>query len=229
MILSWNSFQSTGSFFHDKSITLGSLLGVSGIIGLSRRSTRRRAVETSKGKKNHKSKPWLFSLCSKLTSDSVNESNNTPSLGHFLEVERRASNNNINRRNHGGPIEYGTDNFSPAVPVSDPNRLFVDGLVAAGQPSSSHRADGGARSNRKLLESGNGFGTPLVSSCLCGQLVKWLTPHWNLYLVSSGFIVHNIKDSACKLFQERSVRLLVCNSLMEPKGSRFLIQLCLWS
>ncbi|ONI03369.1 hypothetical protein PRUPE_6G253600 [Prunus persica] len=93
---------STGSFFHDKSITLGSLLGVSGIIGLSRRSTRRRAVETSK----------------------------------------------------------------------DPNRLFVDGLVAAGQPSSSHRADGGARSNRKLLESGNGFGTPLVSSCLCGQLVK---------------------------------------------------------
>ncbi|ONI03370.1 hypothetical protein PRUPE_6G253600 [Prunus persica] len=131
---------STGSFFHDKSITLGSLLGVSGIIGLSRRSTRRRAVETSKG--------------------------------HFLEVERRASNNNINRRNHGGPIEYGTDNFSPAVPVSDPNRLFVDGLVAAGQPSSSHRADGGARSNRKLLESGNGFGTPLVSSCLCGQLVK---------------------------------------------------------
>ncbi|ONI03372.1 hypothetical protein PRUPE_6G253600 [Prunus persica] len=94
--------ESTGSFFHDKSITLGSLLGVSGIIGLSRRSTRRRAVETSK----------------------------------------------------------------------DPNRLFVDGLVAAGQPSSSHRADGGARSNRKLLESGNGFGTPLVSSCLCGQLVK---------------------------------------------------------
>ncbi|BBH06112.1 hypothetical protein Prudu_017671 [Prunus dulcis] len=158
--------ESTGSFFHDKSITLGSLLGVSGIIGLSRRSTRRRAVETSKGKKNHKSKPWLFSLCSKLTSDSVNESNNTPSLGHFLEVERRASNNNINRRNHGGPIEYGTDNFSLAVPVSDPNRLFVDGLVAAGQPSSSERADGGARSNKELLEYGNGFGTPLVSSCL---------------------------------------------------------------
>lgn len=166
-------FQSTGSFFHDKSITLGRLLGVSGIIGLSRRSTRRRALETSKGKKNHKSKPWLFSLCSKLTSDSVNESNNTPSLGHFLEAERRASNNNINRRNHGGPIDYGTDNFSSAVPVSDPNRLFIDGLVAAGQPSSSERADGGARSNNwELLEYGNGFGTTLVSSCLCGQLVK---------------------------------------------------------
>ncbi|BFG36164.1 hypothetical protein CerSpe_224380 [Prunus speciosa] len=164
--------ESTGSFFHDKSITLGRLIGVSGIIGLSRRSTRRRAIETSKGKKNHKSKTWLFSLCSKLTSDSVNESNNTPSLGHFLEAERRASNNNINRRNHGGPIEYGIDNFSPAVPVSDPNRLFVDGLVAAGQPSSSERADGGARSDGELLEYGNGFGTPLVSSCLCGQLVK---------------------------------------------------------
>lgn len=144
---------------------------MSSIFNLSRRSSRgRRTVEASKDKKNCKSKHWLFSLCSKLTPEAVNVSN-APSLGHFLEAERRGS-TNINRRNDGRrPIEYGHDD---SMAVSDDNGLFVDGVVAAAQASSaSENADhGGTRSNSELLEYGNRFRTPLLVSCLCGQLIK---------------------------------------------------------
>lgn len=102
-------FQSTGSFFHDRSITLGSLMGVSSILELSRRSMRGRPSENLRGKKNCKSKPWLFSLCSKLNTDAVSMSNGTPSLGHFLESERRAA---TTCRRNPGPVTYGTDDFS---------------------------------------------------------------------------------------------------------------------
>ncbi|KAM5560101.1 hypothetical protein ABKV19_021318 [Rosa sericea] len=167
--------ESTGSSFHDNGITLGSLIGVSSIFDLSRRSSMgRRTIEASKNKKSCKYKHWLFSLCFKLTPEAVDTSN-TPSLGHFLEAERRGS-TNINRRNHSPrPIEYGPDDFSPAVAISDANSLFVDGVVAAAQaPSASESADnGGTRSNnRELIEYGNGFRTPLLVSCLCGQLIK---------------------------------------------------------
>ncbi|TYK24009.1 uncharacterized protein E5676_scaffold250G001010 [Cucumis melo var. makuwa] len=57
--------ESTGSFFHDKSITLGSLIGVSNILELSRReSTDADSIESG------------------------------PSLGHFLAEERRAADEN---------------------------------------------------------------------------------------------------------------------------------------
>nr|GMC69364.1 uncharacterized protein At3g17950 [Ipomoea batatas]GMD45068.1 uncharacterized protein At3g17950 [Ipomoea batatas]GMD46563.1 uncharacterized protein At3g17950 [Ipomoea batatas] len=92
--------QSTGSFFHDKSIALGSLLGISSILEFSRRSTRGRAAEPLSlgNKKSNKCKIWLFSLCSKLSTDAVTASMNAAttsmagsSLGHFLEAERKAS------------------------------------------------------------------------------------------------------------------------------------------
>ncbi|OAY43594.1 uncharacterized protein LOC110620702 [Manihot esculenta] len=156
--------ESTGSFFHDKSITLGSLIRVSSILELSRRSTRRiRTAETLRDKNNCKSKPWFFSLCSKLSSDDVNE-NDTPSLGHFLEEERRAA--NIHRRE--SPMLNGPDDFSPVLPNRDLNSLFVGGQVA----SSSLGADGGRRSSTELLEQGSGYGFTLIFSCLCGQLIE---------------------------------------------------------
>ncbi|KAL2485230.1 hypothetical protein Adt_29986 [Abeliophyllum distichum] len=82
--------QSTGSFFHDKGITFGSLIGVSSIVELSKRSTRGRIAEPTRNKKSCKSKSWFLSLCSKLSSDSVCN-NSTPSLRQFLEVERRTA------------------------------------------------------------------------------------------------------------------------------------------
>ncbi|KAL1321351.1 hypothetical protein HN51_066131 [Arachis hypogaea] len=89
--------QSTVSLFHERSITLGSLIGISSFLELSRRSTRgRMVVEPSReeNKRNHhnKLKPWLLSLCSRLRTDAVVSGNDVivPSLGHYLEAERRA-------------------------------------------------------------------------------------------------------------------------------------------
>ncbi|WCJ28292.1 hypothetical protein M5689_009994 [Euphorbia peplus] len=122
--------QSTGSFFHDKSITLGSLIGVSSILELSRRSTRRRtAQESLRDEKNCKSRFWLFSLCSKLSTDAVKTEQETrapaPSLGHFLQAERRAIRTSPNH------FLYGPNDFSPVVPLSSHlNPLFVGDEIA---------------------------------------------------------------------------------------------------
>lgn len=151
--------ESTGSFFHDRSITLGTLLGVSNILELSRpssRGRRRRTIaESSKdNKKTYPSKPktWLFSLCSKLNTDAVTINNNNndtmaPSLGHFLETERKAA--IIYKRNQS-PNLYGPDDFS--------NTLFVSDHVAPLPQCSAG------------LEHGDGYGAPLLISCLCGHL-----------------------------------------------------------
>ncbi|KAJ8899815.1 hypothetical protein K2173_019516 [Erythroxylum novogranatense] len=109
--------ESTGSFFHEKSITLGSLIGVSGILELSRTSRRGRTVETLKEQKNFKSKPGLFSLCSRLSTDAINTST-TPSLGHFLEAERKAASG---QRRNLIPTLYGPNFLSRVLPTSGQN------------------------------------------------------------------------------------------------------------
>ncbi|KAK9998603.1 hypothetical protein SO802_018206 [Lithocarpus litseifolius] len=152
--------ESTGSFFHDKSITLGSLIGVSSILEFSRRSLRGRKTEPSKEKKSTKSRIWLFSLCLRDSTDA--KSVRSPqSLGHFLEVERRAADEY--RRNQS-PTNIGPDELDLAQPVTEPNSLFVNGHIAPPQSSSDveRRKDRG-------LEHGDGFGVPSLCSCICGQ------------------------------------------------------------
>ncbi|XP_065853509.1 uncharacterized protein [Euphorbia lathyris] len=141
--------QSTGSFFHDKSITLGSLIGVSSILELSRRSTRRRtSEETLKDEKNCRSRFWLFSLCSKLSTDAVKTEERAPSLGQFLQAERRA----INRNSPN--FVYGPNDFSPVVPLSSHvNPLFVGDEIV---PQARDDGGGGRRNN--------GYGAPLLFS-----------------------------------------------------------------
>ncbi|VVB12947.1 unnamed protein product [Arabis nemorensis] len=97
-----------GSFFRDRSYTLGNLIGISSFLELSRRSTRTRIDQTASRNHQHQKnlkcyKPWIFSICSKLSSNAtviahnkiINEENNgrnnVQSLGHFLMVERRAT------------------------------------------------------------------------------------------------------------------------------------------
>ncbi|KAG5242968.1 60S Ribosomal protein [Salix suchowensis] len=77
--------ESTGSFFHDNSLTLGSLIGVSSILELSTRSTRGRTTETSREQKNYKSKPWLFSICSRLSPDESAQTTMLLLLATFFE------------------------------------------------------------------------------------------------------------------------------------------------
>ncbi|XP_057536399.1 uncharacterized protein At3g17950-like isoform X1 [Amaranthus tricolor] len=159
--------ESTGSFFHDRSITLGSLIGVSSILELSRRSIRGRRPEPLKVKKPCKSKPWIFSLCSRDSIDVKSTTNNTPSLGQFLAVERRAANNE-QRRNQSHNV-FVPDEISLAQPLAEPNSLFVDGHVAPPQssPFSGSEVESGRRGG---IEHGhnNGHGVPVLFSCMCG-------------------------------------------------------------
>ncbi|KAK7286802.1 hypothetical protein RJT34_22058 [Clitoria ternatea] len=153
--------QSTGSFFRDKSITLGSLIGISSFLELSRRSTRGRMMEPSKEKnKNLKFRPWFFSLCSKLTTDAVVSVSGAPSLGHYLVAERRVA--RTYRRNHQCSTIYGPNNFSP---VQHSNSLFVGGQVV--QSSSTSLAEDGARETNRGLEQKNACKAPIIFCCLC--------------------------------------------------------------
>ncbi|XP_058729348.1 uncharacterized protein LOC131601524 [Vicia villosa] len=153
--------ESTGSLFHDKSITLGSLLGVSSFLELSRRSIRGREMEPSKeDKKNHKLKPWLFSLCTKLTTDAVSP-NNVPSLGQYLVAERRARRaRRTYRRNQCASVD-GHNVFSP---VQESNSPFVGSQAARSSPVSSNE-DNGRDANTALRQS-NRYGTPTPFSSL---------------------------------------------------------------
>ena len=91
------------------------------------------------------------------------DTNNSQSLGHFLEVERRAT--NIYRRNQT-PTAYGPGDFSPIMLTSEPNSLFVGDQIAPRR-----------KSDRELLEHGYGYGVPFLPSCLCGQLIERRLPH----------------------------------------------------
>ncbi|KAJ4970788.1 hypothetical protein NE237_003887 [Protea cynaroides] len=146
--------ESTGSFFHDKSITLGSLIGVSSILELSGRSGGGRRAEALRSKKTYRSKTWFFSLCARgdENSDGVKT---PPSLGHFLEVERRAANDY--RRNQS-PVIYEAEEFA-----SEPNPLFVDGRIAP--PQSTPWFD----SDVSSMDHGNSYAVPVLFSCMCGE------------------------------------------------------------
>ncbi|KAA3458554.1 ATP synthase subunit epsilon [Gossypium australe] len=160
--------ESTGSFFHDKSITLGSLIGVSSIWKLSKRSIRGRKAEATREKRNNRSKVWLFSLCSRDNTDAenVNNANNAPSLGHFLAVERRAASGY--GRNHS-PTVNGPDELAlQAQPNIESNSLFINGCIAP-RTSSCHVADAETQKKGRLDNDGNSNGVPVLLSCMCGQ------------------------------------------------------------
>ncbi|CAK8575029.1 unnamed protein product [Lathyrus sativus] len=152
--------ESTGSLFHDrKSITLGSLLGDSTFLELSRRSTRGSEMKPSKeNKNNHKLKPWLFSLCTKLTTDAVSP-NDVPSLGQYLVAERRAR--RTYRRNQCAFV----DRHNVFSPVQESNSPSVGSQVALSSPGSSSE-DSGREANRALRQT-NRYGTPIPFSSLC--------------------------------------------------------------
>lgn len=160
--------ESTGSFYHDKSITLGSLIGVSSIFELPRRSTKGNKVEILEDKKKYKSKPWLFclSLCIKLRPDAVSL-NSSPSLEHSLEAERRAPRNH---RIHN-PTLYGLDDYSPIRPVSGTNSLFSSDQVAPVSFAPAGKEEN-RRSNGELVQDGNSQGIPPLFSCIYCQLIK---------------------------------------------------------
>ncbi|XP_023512035.1 uncharacterized protein At3g17950-like [Cucurbita pepo subsp. pepo] len=151
--------ESTGSFFHDNTITLGSLIGVSNILELSRRSIRGRRTESTNGKRsNARSRTWLFFLCSRESTD-VDSIDNSPSLGHFLAEERRAAVEN--RRNQGLELELELAESAP-----EPNSLFINGCVAPPQCSLDSDAESGRNGG---TEPANDSRVALLCACICGH------------------------------------------------------------
>ncbi|CAD5184093.1 unnamed protein product [Musa acuminata subsp. malaccensis] len=123
--------ESTGSFFHDRSSTLGSLIGITSILDLSNRSLRRsRQQENPRANKNRKTKTW-FSLCAR-TQLSGDVTDASPSLGSFLEAERRAS--NARQVRNGVSITYVLEGLAESRPAPEPNTVFSDGLVLPPPP-----------------------------------------------------------------------------------------------
>ncbi|KAJ8439885.1 hypothetical protein Cgig2_003951 [Carnegiea gigantea] len=167
--------ESTGSFFLDRSITLGTLLGVSSILELSRRSMRGRMPEPLRTKKPCKSKPWIFSLCSRDTLDIKNTTtttatNTAPSLGQFLAVERRAA--CIDHRRHDqDPNAVVADEISLAQPTAEPNSLFVNGQIAPPRSSPLPVPEAEKRQSGVIQHehANHGYGVPILFSCMCGQ------------------------------------------------------------
>ncbi|XP_023748509.1 uncharacterized protein At3g17950 [Lactuca sativa] len=150
--------QSTGSFFHDKSITLGNLLGVSSIVELSRRSLRsRRTSETitlgNNERSNLKSKLGCFNFCLCRKDIDVDIArNNTVPLGRLLEVERRVAQEHRRGHEHG-PLIYGPDELALAQPFGElSNSLFVDGRILPPTQSSpcSGLDSNGRKEGRRL-------------------------------------------------------------------------------
>lgn len=157
--------QSTGSFFQDRSITLGSLMGATSILELSRRSSRFRTSEASlRARKSHQhhrpSKPWLFSLCSRLSTDAV-RIETAPSLGYFLDVERRSA------------ITYRKNNSRPPILDPNPADTSTDDPQTAPQTGNVSLVAYAPRKQQmgQMIGQDSGYGVPLLLSCLRGQII----------------------------------------------------------
>ncbi|KAK2371014.1 hypothetical protein QL285_084009 [Trifolium repens] len=153
--------ESTGSFFLDKSTTLGSLMGVNGIVELSRRSIREAKSEIFKSKKDH-NKYFNFSsclLCSRNKDHEVdNQKKNPPSLCQFLAIERRAT-NGINRRNHQSNHVFCHDDELNEINNAESNSLL-----------SIRQSVETKRESIVLEQHKNGFGSiGELFSCMFGQ------------------------------------------------------------
>ncbi|XP_038986013.1 uncharacterized protein At3g17950-like [Phoenix dactylifera] len=175
--------ESAGSFFHGRSITLGSLIGITNFLEQSFRSLgKSRRQESSKGKKSHRAKTF-FSLC--LRAHLVKETaSNAPSLGHYLEVERTAGASDAHRRTQASTT-YELDESTEGRSTPVPNTLFSDGfsvpsqmngdsslvVARAAKESGAWVGSDDERRCDKDLSHANGFVSSLLLPCMGGRAV----------------------------------------------------------
>ncbi|GAB2295729.1 hypothetical protein Dimus_029882 [Dionaea muscipula] len=90
--------ESSGSFFQDRSMSLGCLIGMSTTVQVRQVSTKGNEPGPTK-LKGHKSinrsLDWLFALCMKPASDDHRRMKSNHSLGFLIEEEKRRSRNAI--------------------------------------------------------------------------------------------------------------------------------------
>lgn len=125
--------ESTGSFFYDKSITLGNLIGLQSDLAVSTRAIDGREHPSSetprRHKRNSRSKSW-WGFCG--SSAGCDQSNMPPSLGQFLEVERRVAASNRREKMY---LNMMYDEFAAGQTTFDSNPLFADGQILPPPPA----------------------------------------------------------------------------------------------
>jgi len=156
--------ESTGSFFFDKSITLGSLMGLKSDVGLSGLSPRvvvhgqelssseSEVPRSRQSARSKKSKSW-WRLC-RDSDDYDCHRNINPSLEQFLEEERRTTGSNIGE---GIYINIMYDEFTAGHDFSGRNLLFSEGRILP--PHSAHSRQQPSSIDMVRAESNNSWST----------------------------------------------------------------------
>jgi len=157
--------ESTGSFFYEKSITLGSLMGIkSGVGRLSPRVVRGQEIpsresEVPRSRQNtrfKKSKSW-WRLC-RDSDDYDSHRNINPSLEQFLEEERRITDSN---REDGMYINIMYDDFTAGHDFAARNLLFSEGRILP--PQSAHSRQQASSIDMSRSESNHSWSTECFS------------------------------------------------------------------
>lgn len=125
--------ESTGSFFYDKSITLGSLMGLKSDVGVSPRVVVRRqeipSRESEAPRSRQNTRPKKLRSWWRLCRDSDDHDCHrhiNPSLEQFLEEERRTSGSNGGERMY---INILYDEFTAGQDFTARNLLFSEGRI----------------------------------------------------------------------------------------------------
>ncbi|XP_031385436.1 uncharacterized protein At3g17950-like isoform X1 [Punica granatum] len=166
--------ESTGSsFFQERNITFGRLIGASSTLDLSKRSSAsRRSSLKSSQKPNRNSKPnllWSFSTCCRDSSDVEVVKNystataGAPPLSHLLAVERGKSVRRWRRGQLGRGEYYGPYDGLGLTGLTPPesNTLFVDGRIAPPPRSSPWSGSDG--------DQMNDTGSSVIFSWICSR------------------------------------------------------------
>lgn len=141
--------ESTGSFFYDKSITLGNLIGLPPDLAASTRDEDVQELRSSavpkRHKRNSRSRSW-WGLCGSCSGD-CNEGDLPPSLGQFLEVERKAAASNRREKLYFN-IMY--DEYSAGqINSQGPTALFANGHILPPHSTDQFLAENGDQTDNQ--------------------------------------------------------------------------------
>lgn len=161
--------ESTGSFFYDKSITLGSLMGLKSDVGVSPRvvvhaqeltSREPEAPRSRQNTRSKKSKSW-WRLC-RDSDDCDCHRNINPSLEQFLEEERRTTGSN----REGMYINILYDEFTAGHDFTARNLLFSEGRILP--PHSAHSRQQASSTDMVRAKSNHCW----LTECFSGETVS---------------------------------------------------------
>lgn len=176
------------SCHYNNIITFGSLVGISNILELPRRSIGRAKTQVLKRKRGKKSKSrsWLFCLCSNSNSGSNPDAeNNPPSLGQFLALERRASNENRKNQIISLLIMCPDNELALTQTIEEARSyiLFVNGTIDPSQSISSRQNPQREHMQGIRVRQYIVWLTCWYMSLIVCTSFSWLTKDLHIYLI----------------------------------------------